>query len=253
MVGCSTMCLLALLALTSALQPGVPMSAARSKPLIARTGLQQSPVLVAASDAVPPPAGTSVTTASINLAKNIVGSGVLALAAGVAAFSGTRVALIPSVAMLLALGAISGYTFSIIARVGDAVGADTYRDTWAKVFGEKTAFIPDTTVVFMTAVAGLAYAIIIGDSFSSMAALAKAPAILCKVNSVCTTDTHPVLSTKPKSPPHYKPKSPPHYSHASFFYPPFSSRPPAPPPTLSIPNLRATLGLCSSRCLSFFP
>ena len=37
-----------------------------------------------------------------------------------------------------------------------------YRDTWAKVFVEKTAFIPDTTVVFMTAVAGLAYAIISG-------------------------------------------------------------------------------------------
>jgi len=38
-------------------------------------------------------------------------------------------------------------------------------------------------VVFMTAVAGLAYAIIIGDSFASMAALAKAPALLCKSNT----------------------------------------------------------------------
>ena len=32
-----------------------------------------------------------------------------------------------------------------------ATGGTTYRETWAKVFGEKTAFLPDATVVFMTA------------------------------------------------------------------------------------------------------
>ena len=172
--------LLALLASASALRPVVsPLSVARPKPLISRSPL---PVLVSAvATASTPPAGDSVPTAVVNLAKNIVGSGVLALAAGVAAFSGSQAALMPSLIMLLLLGGISGYTFSIIARVGDAVGTDTYRDTWSKVFGEKTAWIPDMTVVFMTAVAGLAYSIILGDSFSSMAALASAPAVLCKV------------------------------------------------------------------------
>jgi len=125
----------------------------------------------------------SVSASAVNLAKNIVGSGVLALAAGIAAFSSARLALLPSILILLATGAVSAYTFSTIARVGAAVGANTYRDTWAKVFGEKTAFLPDATVVFMTACAALGYSIIIGDSFSSIAQLAGAPAALSTPNA----------------------------------------------------------------------
>ena len=35
--------------------------------------------------------------------------------------------------LLLFLGGVSGYSFNLIARVGDEVGADTYKDTWAKL------------------------------------------------------------------------------------------------------------------------
>eukprot|EP00316_Scyphosphaera_apsteinii_P004353 CAMPEP_0119303256 /NCGR_PEP_ID=MMETSP1333-20130426/4709_1 /TAXON_ID=418940 /ORGANISM="Scyphosphaera apsteinii, Strain RCC1455" /LENGTH=487 /DNA_ID=CAMNT_0007305873 /DNA_START=44 /DNA_END=1507 /DNA_ORIENTATION=+ len=126
--------------------------------------------------------GASLSSSTINLAKNIVGSGVLALAAGVAAFSGSPVALVPSMALLLLLGGVSGYTFSLIARVGAAVGASTYRDTWAMVFPKNTAVIPAATVTFMTLAAGLSYAIIIGDASSSIAMLAGAPTRLQSPN-----------------------------------------------------------------------
>ena len=86
---------------------------------------------------------TGVTPSIINLFKNIVGSGVLALAAGVAAFSGSPLALLPSLAILLAVGAASAYTYSAIARVGAAVGASTYRETWSKVYGEGTTLLTD--------------------------------------------------------------------------------------------------------------
>ena len=69
------------------------------------------------------------------------------------------------------------------ASLGAAVGTDTYRDTWAKIYGEKTVLLPDITVVFMTAVAGLSYAIILGDSFASIAKLAGAPATLHASNN----------------------------------------------------------------------
>ena len=130
-----------------------------------------------------PPTGIPINAAIINLAKNIVGSGVLALSAGVAAFSGSPLALLPSIALLLLTGGISAYTFSTIARVGAASGANTYRDTWAKVFGEKLAFLPDITVVFMTACAGLSYSIIIGDMFSGVAKLAGATGALASSNT----------------------------------------------------------------------
>jgi len=127
--------------------------------------------------------GSSVSTSVVNLAKNIVGSGVLALAAGIASFSSAPTAIVPALALLLFLGSVSGYSFSLIARVGDEVGASTYRDTWAKVFGEKLAIIPALTTVFKTYVGGLSYAIIVGDSFKSIASLAGAPAVLQSSNA----------------------------------------------------------------------
>ena len=85
-------------------------------------------------------------------------------------------------AILAFTGALSAYTYSLIARVGSAVGSSTYRETWTKVFSEKTAVIPDLTVIFMTLVAGLAYSIILGDMFSGVAKLLGLPAVLTLPN-----------------------------------------------------------------------
>ena len=139
------------------------------------------PTLMAAASK---PSGSATVSASIvNLAKNIVGSGVLALAAGVAAFTASPLGILPASLILLSLGALSGYTFSLIARVGDEVGADTYRDTWAKIFGEGTSLLPALTVAFKTYVGGLAYSIILGDLFASVAKLAGLPALLQASNT----------------------------------------------------------------------
>jgi len=128
--------------------------------------------------------GTATVSASIiNLSKNIVGSGILALAGGVAAFSASPAGVYPALLVLFFLGGVSGYSFALIARVGDEVGADTYRDTWAKVFGENTALLPALTVLFKTFVGGLAYAIILGDMFSSVATLAGLPPVLRASNT----------------------------------------------------------------------
>jgi sodium-coupled neutral amino acid transporter 11 len=135
----------------------------------------------AAEDTSGDSAGSS--DAIFNLAKNIVGSGVLALSAGVAAFSASPLALAPSIAILLAVGGVSAYTFSTIARVGAATGGKTYRDTWMRVFGKSTTWMTDATVIFMTVCAGLSYSIILGDMFSSIAALAGLPAVLCTSNA----------------------------------------------------------------------
>ena len=101
---------------------------------------------------------------------------------GVAAFSGSPLALVPSLLILLAVGAVSAYTYSSIARVGAAVGASSYRETWMKVYGEKTTVLTDLTVIFMTACAGLSYAIILGDSFAGIAGLAGASGLLATSN-----------------------------------------------------------------------
>jgi sodium-coupled neutral amino acid transporter 11 len=128
------------------------------------------------------PKGASVPSSTVNLAKNIVGAGVLSLASGVSSFSSSRAALMPALSIMLLLCSMSGYTFSTIARVGSAVGADSYRDTWAKVFGESTAIIPAFTVTFKTLCGALAYSIIVGDSFASIGKLVGGPALLASSN-----------------------------------------------------------------------
>jgi sodium-coupled neutral amino acid transporter 11 len=112
------------------------------------------------------------TTAVVNLAKNIVGSGVLALAAGVAAYSGAGIAVLPALGIMLALCGLSCYSFSVIGRVGADAGAGTYKETWASVFGTSTSALPAAIVTFKTLVGAVAYAIIIGDSFGSINRLA---------------------------------------------------------------------------------
>jgi len=139
--------------------------------------------LIAAEAAAAAPGGATVPLTVISLAKNIVGSGVLALAAGVGTFSASRVAILPAILLLSAMCSLSAYTFSLIARVSAAVGASSYKEAWAKIFGERSSLIPSVIIIFKTFVGALAYAIILGDSSASMATLAGAPALLQKSNT----------------------------------------------------------------------
>ena len=173
----SLLCLLALPADGLSLEMAASRPALR--PMSAAAPARHS--LMAAAGTVEPK-GASVPSSTVNLAKNIVGAGVLALASGVSSFSSSRAALPPALAIMLMLCSMSGYTFSTIARVGNAVGADSYRDTWAKVFGESTAIIPAFTVTFKTLCGALAYSIIVGDSFASIGKLVGGPALLASSN-----------------------------------------------------------------------
>jgi len=158
----------------AALRPAVRLGA----PSVARS---TAPVLMAAGKAQPS-GSASVPSTVANLAKNIVGSGVLALAAGVGAFSGARVAIVPALVLLFTMCGLSAYTFSTIARVSNEVGAVSYRDAWSKIFGERSAAFPNAAIVFKTFVGCLAYAIILGDSAASMASLAGAAGSLSSPN-----------------------------------------------------------------------
>ncbi len=102
----------------------------------------------AAAPPAPTPPAASLPATVINLAKNIVGSGVLALAFGVASYSPQRAALAPATGALAAMCALSAYTFSTIARVSGTVGATSYREAWSKVFGARSALLPNAAIIF---------------------------------------------------------------------------------------------------------
>ncbi|CAN0301949.1 unnamed protein product, partial [Hapterophycus canaliculatus] len=107
--------------------------------------------------------GVTVGRSIFNLIKNVVGAGILAIPGGVTAFSQSKAAVLPTVAMIVALGSMSGYCFSLIGRVCAATGASSYGDAWAKTVGRKTSWLPTSSCTAKTFFACMAYSIIVGE------------------------------------------------------------------------------------------
>jgi sodium-coupled neutral amino acid transporter 11 len=137
--------------------------------------------------------GSSVASSTVNLVKAIVGSGVLSLPVGIAAFSSSRKALIPALAMLSIIGTLSAYCFAMVGRVCMATGTKTWGEAWTETVGEKSAWIPSSFVAILCASASLQYTMVIGDSFAPIFAAAGMPKLLASrsgaiavVTALCT-------------------------------------------------------------------
>ena len=100
-----------------------------------QNGRAKTTMLAAAAAADEGQAGLPGSTA--NLVKSIVGSGVLSLPVGLAAFSSSRAALLPALVLLSVAGSVSGYCFSMVARVCAATGSTSWGEAWSKSVGEK--------------------------------------------------------------------------------------------------------------------
>jgi amino acid permease len=73
----------------------------------------------------------------LNLVKNIVGSGGLSLPAGIAAFANNPSALIPSTLVIMIMGLLNAYSFSLLGRVCAATKSKTYQEAWDKTMGRR--------------------------------------------------------------------------------------------------------------------
>eukprot|EP00970_Alexandrium_tamarense_P010613 scaffold2178_cov171-Alexandrium_tamarense.AAC.9 len=103
-----------------------------------------------------------------NLVKSIVGAGVLSLPAGIAAFGNAPSALIPATILTTAIGAISAYTFMLIARVCKMTGATSYADAWDKTRGTKTSWIIAFSSALDCFAGNLSYSMILADSIRDL-------------------------------------------------------------------------------------
>jgi amino acid permease len=107
-----------------------------------------------------------------NLVKGIVGAGVLTLPAGIAAFGNAPGAAIPAVALICVIGTLSAYGFALIGRVCSLTDTTSFRDAWSASVSSETSWIPAVSVTMKTCFAVLAYSMILGETFSSLAATA---------------------------------------------------------------------------------
>ena len=128
--------------------------------------------------ASPPPAstdeGASFTTTTFNICKAALGAGVLSLPSGVARMGDVPAALWPASALVIGLGVISAYTFSLTARVCDANDAETLGSAWEKAIGKDSAWVVPSALAALCLGVCAAYGIILGDTFSALAQTAGA-------------------------------------------------------------------------------
>jgi hypothetical protein len=73
----------------------------------------------------------------LNLIKNIVGSGGLSLPAGIAAFGNAPSAIIPAILVILLMGIVNAYSFSLLGRVCSVTKSKTYQDAWDRSVGRR--------------------------------------------------------------------------------------------------------------------
>lgn len=126
---------------------------------------------------------SSVPQSTVNLAKNIVGAGMLSLPAGVAAFSASPKALIGALTITLLLGLVSAYSFTLIADACNRSGQGTYQGAWAKTVSPRSKWLPSIACVANAAIGNIAFSMILGDCLSLVLAPLGVPPALSNRNS----------------------------------------------------------------------
>lgn len=111
----------------------------------------------------------SMPTSVFNLAKSVIGAGVLSLPNGVAIFANDPKALIPASIICALFGVAAGYTFSSIGKVCKETESKSFMEAWNKAVNPKSGWVISSSITLMCFLASLAYSIIIGDSFTSLA------------------------------------------------------------------------------------
>jgi hypothetical protein len=112
---------------------------------------------------------SSMATSTFNLAKSIIGAGVLSLPNGVAFFSSDPKALIPSSIICVVFGLVAAYSFSSIGKVCKETKSKSFQEAWGNTVDRRSAWTITASITAMCFLASLAYSIIIGDSFASLA------------------------------------------------------------------------------------
>ena len=125
-----------------------------------------------AAAAPPPPAASTQFSASANLVKNIVGTGVLTLPAGVARLSdgglSSPEALGLSALLLVAFGAMNAWGFALLGEACARTGATTYAGVWRASLGPRYAAVPAVASLFLTFTASVACLSVIADGATDL-------------------------------------------------------------------------------------
>ena len=108
----------------------------------------------------------TVSSSVFNLAKSIVGIGVLSLPGGVAYMSDSPAALVPACIVGTLMGSLAGYCFSLIGKSCEKHQTNSFQDAWGKSVDPKSGWLISFGITAKCILASLACSIIIGMNMS---------------------------------------------------------------------------------------
>jgi len=120
-----------------------------------------------------PEGNMSMASSIFNLAKNIIGGGMLALPAGMAAGQGTGWAA--AVILVSLSGLFSAYTFFLIGKCTEYTKSPDFRTLWNRTLGPQTSWVIDAVFVTLMGGVSIMYSCFIGDLFSSLGKMTSLP------------------------------------------------------------------------------
>jgi len=152
-----------------------PASANSPRPALRRPSIERQASLLAASgnQAGSSQAATSgIVPTAFQIINNVAGAGILTLSAGMAAGIGW----LPAIAVCIALGIISGFTFYLLGEACELTGTTTFKDLWAATLGESSSWVVDVCIGLMCLASCTIYSGILGDVFTPLLNVAGVPA-----------------------------------------------------------------------------
>ena len=145
-----------------------------SAPTLAFAARTAAPRALARLCARPPDALAQKCT--VALVKNIVGTGVLTLPAGIAKLNengaSSEEVLLVAAAFTVAACAANAWGFLLIGEACSATGEESYVGAWSRTLGPKLAFVPALTSLLLCFTASVACLTVIGDTFTDLIAFA---------------------------------------------------------------------------------
>lgn len=144
-----------------------PASAHSPRPALRRPSIEPQASLLAASDkqAGSSQAATSgILTTAFQIINNVAGAGILTLSAGMAAGIGW----VPAIAVCIALGFVSGFTFYLLGEACALTGTTTFKELWGATLGEESSWVVDVCIGLMCLACCIIYSGILGDVFTPL-------------------------------------------------------------------------------------
>jgi len=140
----------------------IPVNSKLSVPLLHQSVSSNPFIETPSTSKTIKPFEASMSSTAFNIAKSIVGAGVLSLPSGVAIFSDSPRALIPASLLCVGFGLISSYSYCLIGKACELQNSSSFQDLWEKSSGPRSAQLLSAGITAQSFLSALAYSIIIG-------------------------------------------------------------------------------------------